>query len=99
MFEIEYAEGVANDLKLITAYQRAIILDRIDEQLSHQPAIETKVKKKIVGLRPPWHHEEPLWQLRVNEFRVFYDVNEEARKVVVRAIRRKPPQATAEEIV
>ncbi len=39
----------------------------------------------------------PIWELRVGEFRIFYDVAEEERKVYVRAVRRKPPHKTTEE--
>ena len=41
----------------------------------------------------------PIWQLRVGAFRVFYDVNEEERRVYVRAIRRKPAHLKTEEIL
>jgi len=99
MFEIRYAEGAADDLQDLRAYDRQIILDRIDEQLSHQPATETRMKRIIFGLQPPWQHEEPIWQLRVGEFRVFYDVNVEAQQVNVRAIRHKPPHKTTEEVI
>ncbi len=47
----------------------------------------------LVGLKPPWEHEEPMRGLRVGEYRVFYDVDEEGRRVIVRAISREttPP--------
>jgi mRNA-degrading endonuclease RelE of RelBE toxin-antitoxin system len=35
----------------------------------------------------------------VGEYRVFYDVGEVERVVYVRAIRRKPPHRTTEEIL
>jgi len=41
----------------------------------------------------------PIWELRVGEFRVFYDVDEEAQTVFVRAVRHKPPHKTTEEIL
>jgi mRNA-degrading endonuclease RelE of RelBE toxin-antitoxin system len=50
-------------------------------------------------VKPPWDHELPVWELRVGEYRVFYDVNDTERQVTVRAIRRKPPHATTEEIL
>ena len=53
----------------------------------------------VLGLTPPWEHVEPVWELRVGEFRVFYDVSEEESRVIVRAIRRKPPHKTTEEIL
>ena len=55
--------------------------------------------KILVGLIPPWDHEPPIWELRSGEFRVFYDVNETDSRVTVRAIRRKPPHRTTEEIL
>jgi mRNA-degrading endonuclease RelE of RelBE toxin-antitoxin system len=53
----------------------------------------------LVGLSPPWEYVPPIWELRVGEHRVFYDVDEEAMVVIVRAIRHKPPHKTTEEIL
>ena len=53
----------------------------------------------LVGLVPPWQHEPPVWELRVDEYRVFYDVDQEGSRVTVRAIRHKPPHTTTEEIL
>jgi mRNA-degrading endonuclease RelE of RelBE toxin-antitoxin system len=99
MFTIEYAEGVADDLAGLRAFDRNRLLDRLEEQLAHQPAQETRNKKILVGWIPPWEHDEPVWELRVGEHRVFYDVNEGAGRVTVRAIRHKPPHKTTEEIL
>jgi mRNA-degrading endonuclease RelE of RelBE toxin-antitoxin system len=38
-------------------------------------------------------------ELRIGEHRVFYDVDEAARRMLVRAIRHKPPHKTTEEIL
>lgn len=99
MYAIEYAVGVADDLADLRAFDRATILDRIEEQLSNEPATETRNKSVVIGLESPWEHETPIWQLRVGAFRVFYDVDESASRVVVRAIRHKPPHRTTEEIL
>lgn len=99
MYTIEFAAGVAEDLAELRAYDRQRILDRIDEQLADQPAQVTRNRKPIVGLTPRWEHEEPVWELRIDEYRVFYDVDEAARRVTVRAIRHKPPHKTTEEIL
>jgi mRNA-degrading endonuclease RelE of RelBE toxin-antitoxin system/antitoxin (DNA-binding transcriptional repressor) of toxin-antitoxin stability system len=87
MFTIEYAASVTEDLKGLRAVDRKTILDTIEEQLTQQPTQATRNKKIIAGLVPPWEHQEPIWELRVAEYRVFYDVNEEAARVIVRAIR------------
>lgn len=60
---------------------------------------ETRNRKLLPGPQPPWDQELPIWELRVGEYRVFYDVQEQARLVTVRAIRLKPPHKTTEEIL
>jgi len=99
MFSVDYAEGVAQDLAGLRAYERTRILDQIEEQLAHQPTQETRNKKLLPGLKPPWDQELPVWELRVAEYRVFYDVDETEQVVTVRAVRHKPPHATTEEIL
>jgi mRNA-degrading endonuclease RelE of RelBE toxin-antitoxin system len=99
MFDIQFAESVTDDLKLLRAYDRRFVLDRINAQLRHEPATDTKAKKVIVGLQPPWQHQPPVLQLRVGDFRVFYDVNLAESRVVIRAIRRKNPHQTTEAIL
>jgi mRNA-degrading endonuclease RelE of RelBE toxin-antitoxin system len=99
MFTIEYAEGVAEDLAAMRPFDRSELLDRIEEQLTHQPTTETRNKKILAGLTPPWDHEPPVWELRVGEYRAFYDVNDAERRVTVRAVRRKRPHDTTEEIL
>jgi len=99
MFTIEYAKGVAEDLKNIRAYERVKILDGIDKQLMHEPSVQTRNRKILVGLIPPWEYIEPVWELRIGEYRVFYDVDEESSAVIVRAIRHKPANKKTEEIL
>jgi mRNA-degrading endonuclease RelE of RelBE toxin-antitoxin system len=99
MFKIEYSEGIAEDLAGLRSFDRNQILDRIEEQLTHQPVQETRNKKLLVGLIPPWDHVPPIWEQRIGEHRVFYDVDQEASCVFVRAIRHKPPHKTTEEIL
>lgn len=99
VYTLEYAEGVAEDWADLRAYQRARILDSIESQLKHEPTRQTRNKKMLVGLIPPWEHVEPVWELRIDEYRVFYDVDEAASLVIVRAIRHKPSHRTTEEIL
>lgn len=99
VYTIEYATGVARDLRHLAAYQRRLILDRIEQQLLHHPEVPTRNRKPLFGLEPPWEHDEPVWELRIGEHRVFYDVDDAEGRVVVRAIRHKPPGKTTEEIL
>ncbi len=99
MFRIQYAEGVAADLAALQAAERSRFLDRIDVQLRSQPTRSARNRKPLPGLVPPWEHVPPIWELRVGDLRVFYDVDEPGRLVVVRAIRRKPPHRSTGEIL
>ena len=99
MLTIQFAESVAEDLADLKASERRLLLDKIDEQLLHQPTVSTRNRKLVPGLIPPWQHEPPVWELRVGELRVFYDVNESKSVVTVRAIRHKPPHKSTKEIL
>lgn len=99
MYQILYANSVADDLSGLTATNCSLILDRIEQQLTHQPTTSTRARKIIVGLIPPWEHHPPIWQLQVEDYRIFYDVDEQLKEVIVRAIRHKPPHKTTEEIL
>jgi mRNA-degrading endonuclease RelE of RelBE toxin-antitoxin system len=94
VYEITYSEGVADDLGRLTATERAEILDRIEVQFK-----QTRNRKVLVGLLPPWDHVDAVWELRVGEYRVFYDVDHAQATVSIRAIRHKPPHKTTEEIL
>ena len=99
MYDIKYAESVVRDLAGLRAFDRKRILDQIDEQLLYEPTQRTRNRKIIPGLQPPWEHEEPIWELRIRDHRVFYDVDEVALRVMIRAIRHKPSHKTMEEIL
>ena len=68
MSMLEFSEIVAEHLGELRAFDRRQILDHIDAQLTHQPTLETRNKKKLVGLNPPWEHVKPIWELRIGEF-------------------------------
>src|SRR5438045_429736 len=99
MYEIRYARSVSKDLGDIRANDRRRILDAIESRLSREPTRPDRNRKILVGLVPPWEHVEPIWELRVGEYRVFYDVDEAASSVIVRAIRHKPPHLTTEDVL
>jgi mRNA-degrading endonuclease RelE of RelBE toxin-antitoxin system len=66
-YEIEFAESVREQLRWLSAHQRAAVFESIEEQLTHEPLTETRNRKL---LRP-----NPLapWELRVGDLRIFYE--------------------------
>jgi mRNA-degrading endonuclease RelE of RelBE toxin-antitoxin system len=75
-YAIEFAESVKLQLKQLTAHGRAMILSAIEKSLAHEPLKETRNRKP---LRP-----NPIapWELRVRNFRVFYDISHAGSNVV-----------------
>lgn len=74
-------------------------METIENQLLDEPERTTLNRKLLVDLIPPWTEELAVWELRVGEYRSFYDVSEKDETVYVRAIRKKLPGETTEEIL
>ena len=75
-YRIVYSPASEDHLRSLTARQRATIFDGVDQQLAHQPAVETRNRKPM---RP---NPVAPWELRIGNLRVYYDIEEEAEKVV-----------------
>lgn len=99
VYSIRLASDVLKDLRKFPTYHQRRILDEVERQLSHEPTAPTRNRKLLVNLAPPWEAEPPIWELRIEEFRVFYDVSEEEKTVYVRAVRRKPAGQSTEDIL
>jgi mRNA-degrading endonuclease RelE of RelBE toxin-antitoxin system len=80
MFEIEFISEAVDDLKSFRKFEQRSIFDAIIEQLSYEPVTDTRNRKK---LRP---NRVAEYELRIGKFRVFYDVDEEAKTVKIEAV-------------
>ncbi len=76
-YRIEFSPETIHHFQSLTARQRSLVLAAVEEQLSHQPAVETRNRKPM---RP-----NPLapWELRVEECRIDYDVVDDPEPVVL----------------
>ena len=83
MYDIEYTETAIADLQWFKKYEQNQILDGIDQQLRYQPTIETRNRKR---LRP---NTTADWELRIGDFRVLYDVDEQVSIVEIKRIGEK----------
>jgi mRNA-degrading endonuclease RelE of RelBE toxin-antitoxin system len=84
VFEILYSPEAIDHLVALTKYEQTLVVDQVEQQLSHQPLLPTR-KRKV--LRP-----NPIapWELRLADLRVFYDVQELPVAVVhVKAVGKK----------
>ena len=82
-YHIEVTEEAKIDLSHYTAFERKLIVSQIREQLSEQPKVETKNRKPL--------RDNPIstWELRIGKFRVFYEVDEAGRLVVIVSVGHK----------
>lgn len=76
-YRIDLTESALQHLQGLSATQRALVLDSLNEQLSHQPATPTRNRKK---LRP---NDVATWELRIRDVRVYYDVLEKPEPAVM----------------
>jgi len=80
MFRIELTPEAIDDLESLQTFEQRRLVAAIEVQLPHEPTRETRNRKR---LRP---NELAEWELRVQAFRVFYDVLAENEVVKVVAI-------------
>ncbi len=75
-YEIDFSPNAEEHLESISARARGIIIKAIEQQLPHDPLVETRNRK--------WLRNNPLapWELRVGNWRVFYDVAEGQESLV-----------------
>ena len=83
MFQVAFTPSAFDDINWFRQYEQNIIFDKIEEQLRYEPDVETRNKKR---LRP---NQVSEWELRVETFRVFYDVDAVANAVEVRMVCHK----------
>jgi mRNA-degrading endonuclease RelE of RelBE toxin-antitoxin system len=83
-YEIILAPEAVQDLKLLDTYQKAKIKDLIEVHLRHAPTKTSKSRiKRLRGLR------HPQYRLRIDEFRVFYDVEEDRVEILAIILKSK----------
>ena len=83
MYDSKYTETAIADLQQFKKYEQNQILDGIDQQLRYQPTVETRNRKQ---LRP---NTTAAWELRIGDFRVLYDVDEQVSIVEIKRIGEK----------
>ena len=99
MYSIDIAPSALRELKMVPVFYRRLIANAVERQLAHEPSKATKNRKCLMGLVTGFEHEPPIWELRVQMWRVFYDIDEEEKTVVIRAVRLKPAGRATGEIV
>ena len=83
MFDIRFTESALEDIAWFRGRDRQLIFAGIQQQLAHEPVVETRNRKK---LRP---NRTAEWEVRIAEFRVFYDADADQKIVEVKVVGQK----------
>ena len=79
-FFLDFTESAWGDLAFFRKYEQNIITEEIHIQLSYEPDRETRNRKPL----------EPNaladWELRIGDYRVFYDIDLAETTVKIKAI-------------
>lgn len=98
-YDIIIDEPGGAELANLRVYEQRIIVEAIRTHLRDQPLRVSRRLKPLENVKPTFEHAWPLWELRVRNHRVFYDVDISLHVVHIRAVRHKPPAATTEDIL
>lgn len=82
-FKIEFARSAVDHLRGLAVPQQRAVVDGIEVRLSYEPLEQNRNRKPLRANRLA------MWELRLGELRVYYDVVSDERRVVIRAIGRK----------
>lgn len=82
-YTVNISENAEEDLTHYRAYERRIILTAASTQLSEQPQVETKERKKLRD------NAVAPWEVRIGTYRVFYTVEAEDETVTIVSVGHK----------
>lgn len=77
-YRIEFVRSAKDDLRLLRKTDQVKVLDRIERHLMHEPRRQSKSRIKQLRVKT-----FPPYRLRVDEFRIYYDVDESNRMVII----------------
>jgi mRNA-degrading endonuclease RelE of RelBE toxin-antitoxin system len=80
-FSIIYSPEAVDHLAALPKAAQKLVLDQVEEQLAHEPALPTR-KRKVLRSNPI-----APWELRLGDLRVFYAIEETPKpQVTVAAV-------------
>mgnify|MGYP001588091135 CR=1 FL=1 len=85
-YRIDYSPEAMDHLEGLTARQSTAVLDTVLRQLSHQPTTATRNRKLLRA------NDLAPWELRIGDLRVYYEVMEPKRVVLIKGVGVKDRQ-------
>ena len=91
-YEIRYADEAFADIRGLRTFDQRKVMEGIELHLTQQPRLVSRSRIKAM-VQPFWSQ----YRLRIDDFRVYYDVDDESHLVHVLRVLMKTTQTTAEE--
>jgi addiction module RelE/StbE family toxin len=93
-FDVFLKPQAIRDLDRLRKYDATLIADGIERFLTHEPVRQSKSRiKRLRGIR------DPDYRLRLGEYRVFYNVDDDKRRVdVLRVLHKDQTRKYYEEV-
>jgi len=88
-FQIEYSPEAAAEIEALRTFEARKIIDTIEHHLRHGP--KTESRSRIKKMRAPFWSE---FRLRIDDFRVYYDVDDQERLVRILRVLQKTTDST-----
>jgi len=99
-FRVEFSPISKKEFDGFRKFEQQRIIEAIESQLKVDPKVTTRAKKCLRGEETAnFVFTPPLWQLKVGDYRVFYDVDDNEKIVFIRAVRRKPSHKATSEVL
>jgi mRNA-degrading endonuclease RelE of RelBE toxin-antitoxin system len=80
MFDIVFTPEAIEDLRSLRKFDQRQLIAAIETQLQHQPDQPTRNRKRLRA------NSLAEWELRVNQFRIFYDIDVSSQSVKIEAV-------------
>jgi mRNA interferase RelE/StbE len=90
-YDIHYADEAVDDVRTLRAFDQRKVLQGIGTHLTYQPKAVSRTRIKAM-VQPFWSQ----FRLRIEDFRVYYDVDDVLRQVHVLRVLAKTTKATSE---
>jgi mRNA-degrading endonuclease RelE of RelBE toxin-antitoxin system len=79
-FQIDLTQRAADHIRAFRKFEQRIVLGAMQAQLQHEPTVETRARKHL------GENDLSEWELRIQKFRVFYNVVIEEDRGTVKVV-------------
>jgi mRNA-degrading endonuclease RelE of RelBE toxin-antitoxin system len=97
-FTIDISHLATEELEACRPFDQRKITAAIHDQLDDDADVPARNRKILRDVVPDFPFKPPLWELRVGEYRIFYDIDRDGAIVNVRAVRRKEKRKRTEDL-